>query len=60
MINLDVGSRQTSRAFSSKGSKGVNDVRRGEYSKHKDAKEEVEDKSYFGNMYYTSTMNAFN
>jgi hypothetical protein len=54
-----VGSRRTSRAFSSEGSEGVNDVGRGEYSKHKDAKEEVEDRSYFGNIYYTSTMNAF-
>jgi transcription initiation factor TFIID subunit 7 len=59
MINPDVGSRRTSRAFSSKGSEGVNDVGRGEYSEHEDTEEEVEDRSYFGNMHCTSTMNAF-
>ncbi|KAH6710550.1 hypothetical protein BKA61DRAFT_578388 [Leptodontidium sp. MPI-SDFR-AT-0119] len=59
MINPDVGSRRTSRAFSSEGSEGVNDVRRGEYSEHEDTEEEVEDRSYFGNIHCTSTMNAF-
>ncbi|SRR6266487_2466373 len=59
MINPNIGSRWTSRAFSSKRSKGVNDVRRGEYSEYKDVKEEVEGKSYFGNIHYTSTMNTF-
>jgi transcription initiation factor TFIID subunit 7 len=37
MINPDVGSRRTSRAFSSEGSEGLNDVGRGEYSEHEDA-----------------------
>jgi hypothetical protein len=59
MINPNIGSRRTSRAFSSKGSKGFNDVRRGEYSKYKDAKEEVEGRSYFSNIHYTSIINAF-
>jgi hypothetical protein len=57
-MNPDVGSRRTSRAFSSEGSEGVNDVGQGEYSEHEDAEEEVEDRSYFGNMHCTSTMNA--
>jgi len=53
MINPDVGSRRTSRAFSSEGSEGVNDVGRGEYSEHEDTEEEVEDRSYFGNIHCT-------
>jgi hypothetical protein len=40
MINPDLGSRRTSRAFSSEGSEGVNDIGRGEYSEHEYAKEE--------------------
>ena len=59
MINPDVGSRRTSRAFSSEGSEGVNDVGRGQYSEHEDAEEEVEDRSYFGNIHCTGTMKAF-
>lgn len=41
MINPDVGSRRTSRAFSSEGSEGVNYVGRGEYSEHEDTEEEA-------------------
>jgi hypothetical protein len=59
MINPDVGSRRTSQAFSSEGSEGVNDVGRGEYSEHEDAEEEVEDRSFFGNIHCTGTMKAF-
>jgi transcription initiation factor TFIID subunit 7 len=36
---------------------GVNDVGRGEYSEYEDAEEEVEDRSYFGNIHCTGTMN---
>jgi len=54
-----VGNRPISRAFSSEGSEGANNVRRGEYSEHEDAEEEVEDRSYFGNIHWTGTMDAF-
>ena len=40
IINPDVGSRRTSRAFSSEGSEGV-DVGRGEYSEPEDTEEEA-------------------
>ena len=59
MINPNVGSRRTSRAISCEGSEGFNDVGRGEYSEHEDAEEEVEDRSCFGNIHCTGTMNAF-
>ncbi|CZR52931.1 uncharacterized protein PAC_02809 [Phialocephala subalpina] len=59
MISPDVGNRPTSQAFSSEGSEGTNNVGRGEYSEHEDAEEEVEDRSYFGNIHWTGTMDAF-